>query len=994
MRKLLAIMLSFMLVAPGAWATQKYEVVQTNFTSGELSPKLFGRIDTKHYYNGAAELTNFYVQPYGGAFTRPGTVYVAETKYPDKATRLIPFNFNNEDTYVIEMGDEYMRFYRNSAQVQTDAAPSEDAYTRLLSEFEGDDGDTSYTAETAQEITFVNGAEIDTAYDKFGTASAYMDGTNDYLTIPDSSDWDIALSEIEEYTIDLWVKFADHTGTEDLISQYLNVNNFWTLTHVDANGFKFFVYASPGTEIVDTGYGGEITDTNWHHVAMVKSISGSTVTYTLYVDGVSVCSTDDNSTISYAGKLHIGQRGNAANYFSGHIDEVRISKGIARWTSNFTAPTYAYTGAATWVTATSYAVDDYAKEDGTVYKCLVAHTSGTFATDLAAEYWSSTEVYEIATPYTEDEVFDIKYVQSADIVYLAHENHAPAKLSRTDHDAWTLGDIDFEYGPFMPENDTDTTLNPGATTGVTTLVATNDVFTDDHIDAFFSIGGETGTPAHQGYVKIINVTDARNAYVEVQSTLDGASATTTWAEGSFSDDAGYPAGVAFFEQRLFWGGTTEEPQTVWGSQTADYYNMEDGSDSADALVYQLFSQQVNQIRWLNGESKVLVIGTSDGPFQIWSGSTSEPLTPTSVSAKKISSFGTNDVSPVRIDNHLFYVQRGGEHLRDMFYQYEIDGYSSNDASVLSDHLLDNGDGVTDMAYQKLPIPIIWCVLDSGDIAIYTKELAQEVQAWARIEGGGTGDHVCGVPVEFESVAVVPNGDEDQVWSVMQWNWGVCGGGGDSRYKQFIVYFDTFEVPKTEMAYRYNFLDCALVESMPTPVADVYTVDGLDYLDGADVVCWADGAYLGHGIVTDGEVEISDDSGDTYSKLLVGLPYTRKIKLLPPEFKANPFSSTVRKARVYAIYVKAYRSSHIDMQSARYNTTATGGAVIDYDFDIDNGEDYYAQNEDLIGKYFHLPLSGWSRDTIVIIGNDRSWTDEDQAYSLNILSVTLFVALGG
>ena len=87
---------------------------QSNFTAGELSPKLAGQIDFKKYGNGVETLENMTVFPQGGASRRYGTRYVGPVKDHTKTTRLIPFEFNDEQTYILEFGDQYIRFYKDN----------------------------------------------------------------------------------------------------------------------------------------------------------------------------------------------------------------------------------------------------------------------------------------------------------------------------------------------------------------------------------------------------------------------------------------------------------------------------------------------------------------------------------------------------------------------------------------------------------------------------------------------------------------------------------------------------------------------------------------------------------------------------------------------------------------------------------------------------------------------------------------------------------------
>ena len=90
---------------------------QTNFTAGELTPKLAGQVDFKKYNNGVEILENMTVFPQGGATRRYGTKFVAEVKDSSKITRLIPFEFNIEQSYILEFGNQYIRFFKDNGQI-------------------------------------------------------------------------------------------------------------------------------------------------------------------------------------------------------------------------------------------------------------------------------------------------------------------------------------------------------------------------------------------------------------------------------------------------------------------------------------------------------------------------------------------------------------------------------------------------------------------------------------------------------------------------------------------------------------------------------------------------------------------------------------------------------------------------------------------------------------------------------------------------------------
>lgn len=101
-----------------------YQIL-TNFTAGEFSPRLNGRTDIAKYYNAARTLENMIVHPHGGASRRLGTVFVAETKDSSNISRLIPFQFNVEQAYILEMGHNYLRFYKDNGQIASGTVPYE-----------------------------------------------------------------------------------------------------------------------------------------------------------------------------------------------------------------------------------------------------------------------------------------------------------------------------------------------------------------------------------------------------------------------------------------------------------------------------------------------------------------------------------------------------------------------------------------------------------------------------------------------------------------------------------------------------------------------------------------------------------------------------------------------------------------------------------------------------------------------------------------------------
>lgn len=216
-----------------------------------------------------------------------------------------------------------------------------DQYTKLLihSDHPDQSQDITDSSTSSHSITAYGSTHHETDEHKFGGSSIYFDGSGDYLFLSDSSDWDFGSGD---FTIDFWVK-SNNTSEQVIIGQSNSSGNggfsfcirkrTWNATDVclSANGSSWTTMLST-TVPIDDGV--------WHHVAVVRN--GDTAT--LYIDGISrYNSAITGDLYDSSNSLAIGRVGeyNGA-YFQGYIDEFRISKGIARWTADFTPPTEPY----------------------------------------------------------------------------------------------------------------------------------------------------------------------------------------------------------------------------------------------------------------------------------------------------------------------------------------------------------------------------------------------------------------------------------------------------------------------------------------------------------------------------------------------------------------------------------------------------------------------------------------------------------------------------
>jgi hypothetical protein len=224
-----------------------------------------------------------------------------------------------------------------------------DEFTVALLHFDGSDGSTTFTdvnaGGSAHTWTASGNAQIDTAQSKFGGASLLLDGTGDYISTPDHADFDLGAGE---FTIDMWVRFnALPTGLAGsgngafLAAQWINASRAW-VTGVEFTGtnYRLFLLHNNTTS---SGSNVSLSTGVWYHVAFVRDNTG-TDTLRFFLDGVAAGtgSIDGVTIANSTSSVVIGASPEAHSYLNGWIDEVRISKGVARWTATFTPPKRAY----------------------------------------------------------------------------------------------------------------------------------------------------------------------------------------------------------------------------------------------------------------------------------------------------------------------------------------------------------------------------------------------------------------------------------------------------------------------------------------------------------------------------------------------------------------------------------------------------------------------------------------------------------------------------
>jgi len=215
-----------------------------------------------------------------------------------------------------------------------------DIYTKLL--IHGEEVVTSNefieSSLGGKTVTVINAVQSTEQY-KFGTKSWYFDGTGDYLSLADSADWDFGTGN---WTIDFWVRLAA-TQTKVIYSQVgvADAGNNQIKVYLDSTDGVYFTCLVGGLAQLSTlqSAGKAITTNAWTHIAIVRNGTN----WQIYKGGTSIKSITETATMpDFDSVFYIGCYNGASDYLNGWIDGFRISKGVARWTSDFTPPALPY----------------------------------------------------------------------------------------------------------------------------------------------------------------------------------------------------------------------------------------------------------------------------------------------------------------------------------------------------------------------------------------------------------------------------------------------------------------------------------------------------------------------------------------------------------------------------------------------------------------------------------------------------------------------------
>jgi hypothetical protein len=886
----------------------------TNFTAGELSPRLFSRVDTAKYRNGAATMENFVIMPHGGAKKRGGSVFVAPAHTAANSSLLVPFEYNVEQAYILEFADNKIRIYRNR-------------------------GILTYSNKTITAITKANPAVVTSNGHGFANGEVILiqsvggmvELNNRQFTVANQTANTFELSGINS------TSFTTYTsgGTAAVV---LEVTSPYDITEVDDLSFA---------QSADTLY---IAHPDYALRKLTRS--GATVWSldTVAIEGGPFRSINADTDL----KLTIAATGSATITNATQANPVVITTSAAHGFSDGCTVTITAVTGMTQLNNNKYVVKNptsttfelytvtETKVDGSGYSAYTANGTATRSTSYFSTLSPGTTVTLTATAA----VFNSNHVGALFRVW------EPGKFTGVATPVATKS---------VAENDTYTT--DAKVYGVKNLTVATEW------------SAEWQYPTHErGVVRVQDTGGTRyfdsvylhdsSAILEITAYSSSTSVTaevvgsrhvprsvidfgtSLWEEGAWSDDQGYPHRIVFHEQRLWAAATDSDTRTVWGSRAGVFEDFSDGADDDDAIVYALASDKVDAIQWM-APSKILGIGTASGEFIAAASSQNEALTPTNARIAKQTPYGSSTARPVTVSNAIIFAQRNGvtsngaRKVREFAYSLENDSYTSSDLTIISEHITGSG-GVEELAYQLEPDSVIWCRRSDGRLAACTYEREQEVVGWHRHTLGGVGDSSDGIAV-IERIAVIPGTDGDEIWMLVK----RYIDGGTVRYIEYL---------SAGLMDAWAKEDSIFLDSSATyDSAATTTVSGLYHLRGETVQVLADGA-------SHDDVTVSATGGITLTRsasvVQIGYGYTAELETLDIEAGAAAGTAQSRAKRIANAWIRFYRTLGADAGSSSTNTKA----ILFRD-----ANDPLGASAPLFSGYKEVPMKGgWDREASVYI----------------------------
>lgn len=967
----------------------RVQALQGSFVTGEISPRMQGNVLLESYKSSLATCLNYVVAPQGAVMRRPGTRYVTPAKN-DSEVRLIPFNYGQGQSYVIEAGAAYFRFFTADGVLMD--GPSSSTPLEVSTDADGDavpyavaDLDALDITQSADTLFIVHPSYRPYTLKRTGTYTwvfAKLDlkhGPFDPVNVSDTV-----------LHVDMTSGSLDKDRMADIIqtSDYIDITNerFSVTKHPFVNGQKIYfesssslptgIDAGPGTQYyiinatentfqVSTAYSG--TPVN------VETIGSGTLTiWKQFIPKDTTITLTSYNLLSDCNFTASDNKFNKTSHGFANGTKMRFVRSVP--VSEFTIETIYYVvGTADNDFQLSASEDGSAVTGATNFQATTLHANGILGINSDTGF-QTTDVN--------------RYIRLNNEIY--------------PHIRWGYAQI----------------ATRTSTSVVTAKV--KESLANEFTTKEWALGAFSGTT---GYPRTVQIYQQRLVFAGTTSEPQNIYFSKTGDFNNFATTEGF--------------GKDSGSVDSTGAKIVTEQIFDD-----NAITLQISSDTVDLIEWLNEDAR-LSLGTSGGIFQVYGSDTDSTLTPFNFTIKKITDWASEDTAlPQKIGNNLLYVQQNGRKVRELIFDNEQERYSADDISIRSENL--SQEGIVEMSYQDQPHALLWCRKADGKLASCTYVRNQQVIGWHRHEIAGTHTEATanyGSHAKVERMVSIPRTNYDQMWFVVKRsiNLGTVtadastdklalsghgmvngtrvrvsttdtlpaglgagdyyvrdtatndfkveatvGGGavnitsaGTGTHtvkmmdRRYVEYLDKFYDSSETDANAAHFLDGGAIYSGGSTTS----ITGLGYLEGETVSLLGDGAAQPDKTVSAGAITAQL----AVTRAHVGLSYNSDLQTLPLAIGTADNTSVGNQKRIHRIIVRFYESMSLSYgMSSDDLTVATfrrGGDSISSALPLFSGDKelVFPSNYDTLGQAY-LRCSQPFPSTITLLALDYETND--------------------
>lgn len=701
-----------------------------NFAAGETSPRSRGRFDLDWFRASCEKVLNWIPEVSGPARYRSGFRHAAITRGGATA-RLIPFQINRSQGYQIEFTAGKMRVYKNNALL-TVATTTVTAITRAA---QGVLTVTSAAALANDDEIIVtgivgmeelNGRQIKLA-DKSGSTFKMKDPVSGaYINTTDFGTYVSGGAVGEVYEIDSpyqEAELADIQFTQSSTTMYLaHIRYAPRKLTVIADTFTLTTYTRTNDPFATTVSAVNITDLRPIFVGEARRVGGDATLTPGAVTGAGVTFT-----------------ASAAKFTSADVGKYIRVVGATRYgfalITGFTSTTVVTaTISVDFDATTAIAAGEWqivtCETQITLASGSVVNTTLNYA--IAAVGGATTvngNTYRLV-PFETDDASGAKRYILRTVANVAVDSSA--------YGVYTSG------GTATPSSTQASLTITGITRGVETIL-TFAAASQINEDSSYLFSGIVGTTELNGQTYYLQAqSDGVHLVTSAGAEVDSSAWTAYVSDGIATLGPECPIAVAFYESRLWFLGTNQRPNSMFGSRAPDddgntrYDDFTGGTDDDHACFFALapVNGQIDAISWGRGTAKYLFVGTFGGPFRVSGSGLDEAITPGSINVRQFDSFGCEAALPAG-GSRIFWIQRGGVALRTAYYDVQVDELVTRDMLVNAEHIAESK--LVRVVLQSGRPDILWVVRQDGTLAGMTVSGAENVAGWHRQKPGDSGE---------------------------------------------------------------------------------------------------------------------------------------------------------------------------------------------------------------------------------------------------------------